>query len=250
MDVSNLVDLVAEVNSFSGLQDAYEAFFKLIKENGNSNYSLCYIQMKYVSAEKPLTFVHNRLPEKWQNRYAEKKYHLIDPTWEQVRNSSKPVYQSTFKNTLKGEQKAFIDDAHSHGLASGILIPYRGHTGTSMLWILSPDEETPKLLEELQHPKLIAYELFPFLFEKTDEISFRQEILSARESQVLYYLAEGLRTSDISEALNLAGVTVEKHVKTASKKLGAKNRCQAVIVAKELGMLKRFERDFDFNIYR
>ena len=59
--------------------------------------------------------------------------------------------------------------------------------------------------------------------------------LTEREKQVLNYLMEGAANKEIANALNLQVVTVKLHVRGVCRKLGAKNRTQAALIAKEGG---------------
>jgi DNA-binding NarL/FixJ family response regulator len=61
--------------------------------------------------------------------------------------------------------------------------------------------------------------------------------LSGRELGVLSYLAEGRQNKDIASQLQLAEPTIKMHVTSICKKLGAQNRTQAVIAARNLGMI-------------
>ena len=63
--------------------------------------------------------------------------------------------------------------------------------------------------------------------------------LSARESELLPLLAEGLKNNEIAEALYLSVNTVKTHLKDLYRKLGASNRAQAVAAAAEAGLLTR-----------
>lgn len=58
--------------------------------------------------------------------------------------------------------------------------------------------------------------------------------LSDREMDVLLLLAEGRPNREIAEMLTLAEATVKMHVKSICTKLGASNRTQAVIVARDM----------------
>jgi two-component system nitrate/nitrite response regulator NarL len=58
--------------------------------------------------------------------------------------------------------------------------------------------------------------------------------LSLRETQVLRALAEGQSNKEIATALNIQEATVKVHVKTVFRKLGAKNRTHAALLAYEL----------------
>jgi len=61
--------------------------------------------------------------------------------------------------------------------------------------------------------------------------------LSAREMTVLALLAEGKPNREIGEALTLAEATVKMHVKSICTKLGASNRTQAVIAARDMKII-------------
>lgn len=60
--------------------------------------------------------------------------------------------------------------------------------------------------------------------------------MTERELQVLEGLCRGLSNKEIAREVDLQEVTVKLHVKTACRKLGAKNRTQAAIMAKEAGI--------------
>jgi DNA-binding NarL/FixJ family response regulator len=56
----------------------------------------------------------------------------------------------------------------------------------------------------------------------------RLDLLSPREHEVLRLLAEGLTDREIGEALGISTRTVETHVASVLRKLGARNRAAAV----------------------
>lgn len=62
--------------------------------------------------------------------------------------------------------------------------------------------------------------------------------LTPRELEVLRLLSEGYGNRDISAALNLAEVTVKKHVQTLVRKLGARDRTHAAVQGARLGLLE------------
>ncbi|MHA3980610.1 response regulator transcription factor [Halovulum sp. GXIMD14794] len=61
--------------------------------------------------------------------------------------------------------------------------------------------------------------------------------LSPREMTVLELLAEGRPNREIGDGLGLAEATVKMHVKSICTKLGASNRTQAVIVARDMKLI-------------
>jgi DNA-binding NarL/FixJ family response regulator len=62
------------------------------------------------------------------------------------------------------------------------------------------------------------------------------EALSGREEDVLRWLAKGLTNKEIAVRLNLSEGTVKNYVTTIFQKFGVKDRTQAAIKAKELGL--------------
>ncbi len=72
--------------------------------------------------------------------------------------------------------------------------------------------------------------------EPEEETHPLEEKLSERERQVLGGLCRGLSNKEIARELELQEVTVKLHVKTLCRKLDARNRTQAAMVAKEAGI--------------
>ena len=62
------------------------------------------------------------------------------------------------------------------------------------------------------------------------------EKLTERELQVLNGLCRGLANKEIARELDLQEVTIKLHVKTLCRKLDAKNRTHAAMIAKEAGL--------------
>lgn len=68
-------------------------------------------------------------------------------------------------------------------------------------------------------------------------ISVSQQSLSARETEVLKWLAAGLRTDQIAHTLDLKPVTVHLHITNARRKLGARTREQLMCMAMAQGLI-------------
>ena len=61
--------------------------------------------------------------------------------------------------------------------------------------------------------------------------------LSARQKELLSYLAQGYEWSEISDVTGLAATTVRTHLGAAYAKLGVDNRHDAVRRARELELI-------------
>lgn len=60
--------------------------------------------------------------------------------------------------------------------------------------------------------------------------------LTTRELDVLKRLCRGMANKEIARELDLQEVTVKLHIKTLYRKIGAKNRTHAAMIAKEAGL--------------
>ncbi len=60
--------------------------------------------------------------------------------------------------------------------------------------------------------------------------------LTPRETEVLGYLLKGASNKEIANTMNLQVVTIKLHVRGICRKLGAKNRTQAALMAQQMGM--------------
>ena len=63
------------------------------------------------------------------------------------------------------------------------------------------------------------------------------EGLTARQSQILSLIAEGLNTREVANKLNLVQSTVKTHLTYAYTKLNARTRTHAVVLAHRKGWI-------------
>ncbi|MDG5804306.1 response regulator transcription factor [Streptomyces ossamyceticus] len=68
-------------------------------------------------------------------------------------------------------------------------------------------------------------------------LSSEESPLTARESEVLRLAAEGMPTREIAERLALSVGTVRNHLNAVSRKTDARNRIDAIRIAREAGWL-------------
>ena len=74
--------------------------------------------------------------------------------------------------------------------------------------------------------------------EKEAYVDLAQSGLSEREYEVLQLMAKGLSNQEIADQLFISLNTVKTHISRVYNKLEVRRRTQAVLKAKELGLLK------------
>jgi DNA-binding CsgD family transcriptional regulator len=68
------------------------------------------------------------------------------------------------------------------------------------------------------------------------------EALSARQVECLVWAQEGKSARDIGQIIGISGRTVEKHLAKACATLDVRTRLQAVLRARDLGLIPRRPR--------
>jgi DNA-binding NarL/FixJ family response regulator len=81
-------------------------------------------------------------------------------------------------------------------------------------------------------------ELFATTLPQRDHSNAALAELTARETEVLRLLAGGLSNAEIASALVLSEATVKTHISSVLRKLGLRDRVQAVILAYETGVVR------------
>lgn len=77
----------------------------------------------------------------------------------------------------------------------------------------------------------------------TDECDFpdsERQALRERQIECLYWAQQGKSAPDIGQILGLSGRTVDYHIAKACAVLGVRTRVQAVVRARDLGLLGAF----------
>jgi len=83
---------------------------------------------------------------------------------------------------------------------------------------------------------MVAGEVFvPYGFMQQDDTTVGN--LSQRETDVLRGICEGKSNKEIARDLDLQEVTIKLHVKTLSRKLNARNRTHAAMLARDMNLI-------------
>jgi DNA-binding NarL/FixJ family response regulator len=142
---------------------------------------------------------------------------------------------------------AFLEDAVSHGVASGVAFALHGvGAGLTIVALNSIDQSLDKVRREQISGALADILLFGIYFH---EFFMKNVVergiaprshgapLSEREKQCLVLAAYGQTSHDIAMKLGLAERTIQFHFDAIRSKLGANNRQEAIAKAIALGII-------------
>ncbi len=178
----------------------------------------------------------NNYPQGWRRRYAEAGYLAVDPTVRHGRRSQEPMVWS---DALVAQAPEFWEEAHAFGLQVGWAQSCIDGRGAAGMLTLSRSGEP------LSARELHAKEAQLRWLASASHVAFsrilapRREALTpltARELEVLKWLADGKTSRDTAAILGIAIDTVNFHVKNATHKLGAANKTAAAVRAALLGL--------------
>jgi LuxR family quorum sensing-dependent transcriptional regulator len=175
----------------------------------------------------------NRLPFGWLKLYQEQQFMHDDPSLRHCRRTRRPY--RWFKDALYDadrEPRALevVQRAFDFGLLDGIVVPVAsGGNQVGHVWMGGTTVSLPEGHQPALHlMALYAFDRVRCLHQKYPE---ERPSITPREREVLKWVAVGKSAWEIGEILNISKRTVDEHTQTASRKLGAVNRAQAVAIA-------------------
>jgi NarL family two-component system response regulator LiaR len=128
--------------------------------------------------------------------------------------TSYPDDDKVFQAIKSGAMGYFLKETRSEQLAEAIRHVHRGE-------VALPPAIARKLMQEIQEPTAST---------------LPTEALTAREMEILHYLARGLSNHEIADELKISVTTVATHVRNILSKLHLANRTQAALYAVEQGI--------------
>lgn len=187
----------------------------------------------------PKVVLLNNYPYSWQECYARNNYLQTDPT---VAHGMRSVMPLIWSDDLFASCRNFWEEARSHDLKVGWAQSCHDARGIGGLLTLArshDDLSTAELranslkmswLAQLAHEGLSRLLLHKLLPEA-------DVTLTARETEVMRWTAEGKTSSEVGEIMNISESTVNFHVNNAIIKLGTTNKTAAAIRAITLKLL-------------
>src|SRR5262249_8786717 len=163
--------------------------------------------------------------------YIRERYVRFSPVARRCKRAATPFEWRTADFAGEAEPRAstVMEHAADFGIKQGFVAPIHGpHGFEGCVSIAGEHVQLPPRVKPAIH--LMAL----YAYERLRDIVGRERsrpVLTAREQEVLAWVASGKSAWEIGEILNIAKRTVDEHAQTAFRKLGAVNRTHAVAIA-------------------
>ncbi|MFX0541188.1 helix-turn-helix transcriptional regulator [Roseovarius sp. S4756] len=193
----------------------------------------------------PSHLSHRDVPGDMRHLWCEQKYHQHDPVQQIALTRSAPFawsYRQQGRNTalahhLKGEHAPVSAYLHDTGLTCGITVPlHRTMGGFATFTVIQRDagasfvRDTRDVLQKVGLMGQIMHEAALPRFA-ANETRTATAMLTPREAECLRYAAQGYTAKQIADLIGRSVATATLHLKSATAKLGARNRAHAVALA-------------------
>ncbi len=190
-----------------------------------------------------LLALHN-LPLPWAQQYFSDELFKLDPTVRYAHAHHQPIawQQLQEMSCCAGPDTLPVLRQHQqHGLRSGYTLPLRSHGGATA-WLTLACSEQNEASQALLHaflPKavLLAFTLQDCALRLAPLLPAGQPLLSDRERACLALASDGLTNAEIGTTLGVSDRTAIYHITNACRKMGARNRQQAITRALLTGQL-------------
>ncbi|MFC4625814.1 autoinducer binding domain-containing protein [Daeguia caeni] len=182
--------------------------------------------------------------------WAKKGYYRIDPVQRLACRASMPFYwnydeksESLLRPFMTEDTAPVAHYLHERDISAGVTVPIHMPHGAyaTVTGIFSGPRADfrQRALRYVAEFNLMAQVFHDAAFALFDEQArgMGKVHLTERERECLRYAAEGLSAKEISRIIDRSVPTVVMHLNAAARKLGAKNRTQAVVRATRARLL-------------
>ncbi len=181
-------------------------------------------------------------PKAWLDQYRQEHFDRVDPILDRTREIMAP-FVFDFENegkVARGGHQTFYSTADEAGIRAGICMPVIAPL--SALFTLSIFTGDVTLPHKYQLQPALSANAVALLYrcvEATEAASIKSPAieLTARQSMVLKWAAEGKTTQEIALLENMTHHTVNFHMKTIRRKLKTVTLPQTTALATKLGLI-------------
>lgn len=248
MNRDDMLESCLALNQARTLEDFYRHIDDYTRQLGFDQFLYTAVPSSYrpENSDSPLTLLSS-YDSGWLEYYLDKRYEQDDVSIHYCLSGCDAPYiwrRSFDVKELTQKQRNVFLQAGEAGLRSGFSIPMHHQPGVIGAAAFTTDSSLSdfELLYKERSQRAIS-----FIYAFNDAVlslyapHFGQRhlpMLTARESDVLHWLAAGQTYETIADSLAVGASTVRKHASRIIAKLGARNSTHACVLALRWGLIK------------
>ena len=240
-----LADFIYEISRSKNLDKINTVANHFLNVLQVKSYAFTYYS-QYPTSKRKLQYEHSSTPLKaWHEHYIESEYEDVDQTLQRNKTFSVPIFwdvHQQLRNATTSREKRLREESIALGIDKGISIPVHGPSDDFAVLVLH-QRKNEACLENYQNNIGIFFALAHYYYHAVKNVLDLSQPLpvhyhiSLREQQCLYFTAKEFLARDVAKKLNISERTVHFHMQNINKKLGVKNKFQAVLKAREKGLI-------------
>lgn len=197
-----------------------------------------------VSLVSPKVVTLTNFPAEWVEWYFQNRSSSVDPLLKYSLSNTTPILWSELMNT-KGydapSSREFFEAGKQYGLHHGLTVPLHPPSGqTSYFSVVSADAAADENVLGNLMPAAAMFSQYLFAaYTRIDKVENpKVNELTERELECVFWACEGKTAWEMAQIVGVAERTVNFHLTSVIKKLGASNRQHAVAKAVMYGLVK------------
>lgn len=223
-------DIIDQLQAASDCDDVYSLLGDALQEFGFTNFLIT--EMPPPSSGLQASLILNGWSKIWFDRYMDQNHYLNDPMAAHTRIATQAFFWDEVPcSALSKAANRVMEEAAECGLRSGFSVPILGSTGEQSCVTMGGMklDIPPRGREALQLLSIFAHGKAQALRMAQSQTAARSyEALTAREREVLHWVARGKTDWEISEILSISEQTTKVHLRNTLRKLNAVSRAHAV----------------------
>jgi LuxR family quorum sensing-dependent transcriptional regulator len=234
-------DFIEKVGAATTVDEVYDLLAVELRNFGFTDFIITDMPPPSLRLETHL--IVNGWSKPWFDRYVEQGFYRHDPMAKHTRETTLPFFwhEIEVSREHRPEARRVMDEASEFGLKDGFSVPIFGPEGDQSCVTMGGEKLSipPRARQAIYIISLFAHQRARALRRDWAQSPNGEErkggILSAREREVLKWVALGKTDAEIGDLLHISGETSFAHVRNSCRKLKAATRTQAVVRALFLG---------------
>lgn len=190
-------------------------------------------------------FLRSNYSSQWLDTYNREQLVAVDPTVAHCIMRSTPlIWEPAIFSSNK--QKEMYEEASSHGLRSGITLPFHGPNGEIGILCCANDVSPSRSFrQDIEHHLPALLMMRDFAFEASLRFAKRPDhyhppMLTKRELECLKWSAAGKSSWEIAQILRCSAAVIDFHFGNLRRKFQVATRRQVLVKAIHCGLLRSY----------